>query len=125
VISLKAGGVGSNLTAADTVIHYDPWWSPAVENQTTDRAHRSVRDKPVFVHKQIAAGSVEKKIVVMQQQKAALVDAIFFEDVAGRQVPGRRSRGAVHTHSVNSIVSSPAKPRMQVRAIGSGRNPDE
>ena len=83
LISLKAGGVGLNLTAADTVIHYDPWWNPAAENQATDRAHRIGQDKPVFVYKLIAAGSIEEKIVVMQQHKAALADAILSEDVAG------------------------------------------
>ncbi|WP_206956052.1 DEAD/DEAH box helicase [Trinickia acidisoli] len=82
LISLKAGGVGLNLTAADTVIHYDPWWNPAVENQATDRAHRLGQDKPVFVYKLITAGSVEEKIVVMQQQKAALADAILSNDAA-------------------------------------------
>ncbi|WP_080894195.1 DEAD/DEAH box helicase, partial [Ralstonia solanacearum] len=83
LISLKAGGVGLNLTAADTVIHYDPWWNPAVENQATDRAHRLGQDKPVFVYKLITAGSVEEKIVAMQQQKAALAEAILSEDGAG------------------------------------------
>jgi superfamily II DNA or RNA helicase len=83
LISLKAGGVGLNLTAADTVIHYDPWWNPAVENQATDRAHRLGQDKPVFVYKLITAGSVEEKIVAMQQQKAALANAILSEDGAG------------------------------------------
>ena len=83
LISLKAGGVGLNLTAADTVIHYDPWWNPAAENQATDRAHRIGQDKPVFVYKLIAAGSIEEKIVVMQQHKAALADAILSEDSAG------------------------------------------
>lgn len=77
LISLKAGGVGLNLTAADTVIHYDPWWNPAVENQATDRAHRIGQDKPVFVYKLIAAGSVEEKIVAMQQRKAALAEGIL------------------------------------------------
>ncbi|CAH2904495.1 MAG: putative helicase, superfamily II [uncultured Paraburkholderia sp.] len=83
LISLKAGGVGLNLTAADTVIHYDPWWNPAVENQATDRAHRLGQDKPVFVYKLIAAGSVEEKIVAMQQQKAALADAILADNASG------------------------------------------
>ncbi|RQS68169.1 helicase [Burkholderia sp. Bp8963] len=82
LISLKAGGVGLNLTAADTVIHYDPWWNPAVENQATDRAHRLGQDKPVFVYKLIAAGSVEEKIVAMQQQKAALAGAILSDNAA-------------------------------------------
>ncbi|MBL8463284.1 MAG: DEAD/DEAH box helicase, partial [Thauera sp.] len=62
LISLKAGGVGLNLTAADTVIHYDPWWNPAAENQATDRAHRIGQDKPVFVFKLVCAGSIEEKI---------------------------------------------------------------
>ncbi|RDK06321.1 DEAD/DEAH box helicase [Cupriavidus lacunae] len=83
LISLKAGGVGLNLTAADTVIHYDPWWNPAVENQATDRAHRLGQDKPVFVYKLITGGSVEEKIVAMQAQKAALAEAILSEDAAG------------------------------------------
>jgi SNF2 family DNA or RNA helicase len=83
LISLKAGGVGLNLTAADTVIHYDPWWNPAVENQATDRAHCLGQDKPVFVYKLITAGSIEEKIVAMQEQKAALADAILSEDAAG------------------------------------------
>lgn len=83
LISLRAGGVGLNLTAADTVIHYDPWWNPAVENQATDRAHRLGQDKPVFVYKLITAGSVEEKIVAMQQSKAALADAILSEEAAG------------------------------------------
>jgi SNF2 family DNA or RNA helicase len=55
LITLKAGGVGLTLTAADTVIHYDPWWNPAVENQATDRAHRIGQDQPVFVHRLITA----------------------------------------------------------------------
>ena len=83
LISLKAGGVGLNLTAADAVIHYDPWWNPAVENQATDRAHRIGQDKPVFVYKLIASGSIEEKIVAMQQHKAALADAILSEDGVG------------------------------------------
>jgi len=58
LISLKAGGTGLNLTAADTVIHYDPWWNPAVEQQATDRAHRIGQDKPVFVYKLVTKGTV-------------------------------------------------------------------
>ena len=82
LISLKAGGVGLNLTAADTVIHYDPWWNPAAENQATDRAHRLGQDKPVFVYKLIAAGSIEEKIVLLQEKKAALVEGILSQDGA-------------------------------------------
>ena len=72
LLSLKAGGVGLNLTAADTVIHYDPWWNPAAENQATDRAHRIGQDKPIFVYKLIAANSVEQKIMDMQKKKGDL-----------------------------------------------------
>jgi SNF2 family DNA or RNA helicase len=77
LISLRAGGTGLNLTAADTVIHYDPWWNPAVERQATDRAHRIGQDKPVFVYKLIAAGTVEEKILNLQAHKAALAGALF------------------------------------------------
>ena len=82
LISLKAGGVGLNLTAADTVIHYDPWWNPASENQATDRAHRLGQDKPVFVYKLIVAGSIEEKIVSLQEKKAALALGILSDDGA-------------------------------------------
>ncbi len=77
LISLKAGGVGLNLTAADTVVHYDPWWNPAVESQATDRAHRMGQDKPVFVYKLICAGTVEEKIQAMQGRKAELARAVL------------------------------------------------
>ena len=77
LISLKAGGAGLNLTAADTVIHYDPWWNPAVERQATDRAHRIGQDKAVFVYKFVTRGTVEEKIAAMQQHKQALADALF------------------------------------------------
>jgi superfamily II DNA or RNA helicase len=77
LISLKAGGVGLNLTAADTVIHYDPWWNPAVEAQATDRAHRIGQDKPVFVYRLICAGTVEEKIQAMQGRKADLARAVL------------------------------------------------
>lgn len=77
LISLKAGGVGLNLTAADTVIHFDPWWNPAAENQASDRAHRIGQDKPVFVYRLIAAGSIEERITELQQRKASLADSIL------------------------------------------------
>lgn len=82
LISLKAGGVGLNLTAADTVIHYDPWWNPAAENQATDRAHRIGQDKPVFVYKLIAAGTIEERIVALQERKSALADDVLSKDGA-------------------------------------------
>ncbi|MCU7833855.1 MAG: DEAD/DEAH box helicase [gamma proteobacterium symbiont of Taylorina sp.] len=77
LISLKAGGVGLNLTAADTVIHYDPWWNPAVERQATDRAHRIGQDKPVFVYKLLTEETVEEKILLMQKNKQKLADALY------------------------------------------------
>ncbi|HET7815094.1 MAG TPA: DEAD/DEAH box helicase [Candidatus Baltobacteraceae bacterium] len=77
LISLRAGGTGLNLTAADTVIHYDPWWNPAVERQATDRAHRIGQDKPIFVYKLVAAGTVEEKILDLQARKAELAGALF------------------------------------------------
>ncbi len=77
LISLKAGGVGLNLTAADTVIHYDPWWNPAAEDQATDRAHRIGQIKPVFVYKLIVDGSIEERIVAMQEYKAELAAGIL------------------------------------------------
>jgi superfamily II DNA or RNA helicase len=79
LISLKAGGVGLNLTEADTVILYDPWWNPAVENQAADRAHRIGQDKPVFVYKLVTEGTVEEKILAMQAKKQALADGIYSE----------------------------------------------
>ncbi len=77
LISLKAGGVGLNLVAADTVIHYDPWWNPAVENQATDRAYRIGQDKPVFVYKLIVENSIEEKILELQEKKQAIQDGIY------------------------------------------------
>jgi superfamily II DNA or RNA helicase len=79
LISLKAGGRGINLTAADTVIHYDPWWNPAVENQATDRAHRIGQVKPVFVYKLISSGTVEERILELQDRKGSLADAMLDE----------------------------------------------
>ncbi|KRW62614.1 DEAD/DEAH box helicase [Pseudomonas sp. TTU2014-080ASC] len=77
LISLKAGGAGLNLTAADTVIHFDPWWNPAAEAQASDRAYRIGQDKPVFVYKMIARGSVEEKIQQLQQAKANLAKGVL------------------------------------------------
>lgn len=80
LISLKAGGTGLNLTTADTVIHYDPWWNPAVEAQATDRAHRFGQQHTVFVHKLICEGTIEEKILALQQRKAALVAGLLSGD---------------------------------------------
>ena len=80
LISLKAGGVGLNLTAADTVIHVDPWWNPAVEAQASARAHRIGQDKPVFVYKLVVAGSIEERMLELQARKQALADGILGTD---------------------------------------------
>jgi hypothetical protein len=77
LISLKAGGTGLNLTGADVVIHYDPWWNVAAQNQATDRAHRIGQTRVVSVYKLIVKNSIEEKIVRMQQEKADLADAIL------------------------------------------------
>jgi non-specific serine/threonine protein kinase len=77
LISLKAGGTGLNLTAADYVIHYDPWWNPAVEMQASDRAHRIGQTKKVFTYKLIAKDSVEEKILHLQQQKKEIVKQLI------------------------------------------------
>jgi SNF2 family DNA or RNA helicase len=82
LISLKAGGVGLNLTAADTVIHVDPWWNPAVEAQASARAHRIGQDKPVFVYKLVVAGSIEERMLDLQARKQALADGILGSDPA-------------------------------------------
>ena len=77
LISLKAGGTGLNLTAADTAIHYDPWWNPAVENQATDRAHRIGQTHPIFVYKMICRETVEERIVELQRRKGALASSLL------------------------------------------------
>lgn len=77
LISLKAGGTGLNLTAADTVILYDPWWNPAVERQAMDRTHRIGQDKPVFEYRLITENTVESAIAQMQLRKQSLADALF------------------------------------------------
>ena len=85
LLSLKAGGTGLNLTAADCVIHYDPWWNPAVERQATDRAHRIGQVKPVFVYKLVAAGTVEERIQELQARKAQLLSGLLDDD--GQSLP--------------------------------------
>jgi len=77
LISLKAGGTGLNLTAADTVIHYDPWWNPAVEDQATDRAHRIGQTNSVFVYKLIVKGTMEETILEMQKKKRDLLSGLL------------------------------------------------
>lgn len=75
LVSLRAGGTGLNLTAADHVFLLDPWWNPAVEDQAADRAHRIGQDRPVVIHRMVAADTVEERILVLQERKRALADA--------------------------------------------------
>jgi superfamily II DNA or RNA helicase len=83
LISLKAGGSGLNLTAADTVIHFDPWWNPAVEDQASDRAHRIGQSRVVTVYRLVAAGTIEEKILQLKQKKRELVSSVLTEDAGG------------------------------------------
>ena len=85
LISLKAGGVGLNLTAADYVIHMDPWWNPAVEDQASDRAHRIGQQRPVTIYRLVTKGTIEEKIVGLHQQKRGLADSLLEEsDLSGK-----------------------------------------
>ena len=86
LISLKAGGVGLNLPQADTVIHYDPWWNPAAETQATDRAHRIGQTQSVWVLKLVAQGTIEERILALQERKAALAEGMYSGAVA-RKAP--------------------------------------
>ena len=80
MVSLKAGGSGLNLTGADTVIHYDMWWNPAVENQATDRVHRIGQKKSVSSYKLVTKGTIEEKIVDLQSRKTGLVKQVVSSD---------------------------------------------
>ena len=83
LISLKAGGTGLNLTAADTVILYDPWWNPAVEAQAIDRSHRIGQEKPVFVHRLVTLATIEEKMLELQRRKGALAAGLFDPEAGG------------------------------------------
>ena len=80
MISLKAGGSGLTLTEADTVIHYDPWWNPAVEDQATDRVHRIGQEKPVFVYRLVMEDTVEQKMVELGQEKRRVAESALGRD---------------------------------------------
>lgn len=86
LLSLKAGGTGLNLTAADYVIHYDPWWNPAVEMQATDRAHRIGQGKTVSVYKMLVKNTIEEKIQQLQEKKRGLIDDIITATAGGKRL---------------------------------------
>ena len=80
LISLKAGGTGLNLTGADTVVHFDPWWNPAVEDQATDRAHRIGQTRVVTAYRFVAKGTIEEKIVELGSKKRELVNNVLGQE---------------------------------------------
>ena len=80
LISLKAGGTGLNLTGADTVIHFDPWWNPSVEEQAVDRAHRIGQNKSVEVIKLLSRGTIEEKIYDLQEKKKNMINTVLNEN---------------------------------------------
>ena len=95
LVSLKAGGTGLNLTAADHVFLLDPWWNPAVEDQAADRAHRIGQDRPVMVYRMVAKDTVEERILALQEKKRALADvALGDADHAGGITKRRAARAA-------------------------------
>ena len=92
LISLKAGGTGLNLTGADVVIHYDPWWNTAAQNQATDRAYRIGQTRGVQVLRLIASGTIEERIIRLQEEKQALSDGILAGDTAAAPLDERTLR---------------------------------
>ncbi len=110
LISLKAGGVGLNLTAADTVIHYDPWWNPAVEDQATDRAHRIGQDKKVFVHRLVTLGTIEEKMEALKEKKRGLVASVLEAEKGGAL--------KMTEADVEALFGGPEKPARAAGASG-------
>ena len=89
LISLRAGGVGLNLTAADYVIHMDPWWNPAAEDQASDRAHRIGQRRPVTIYRLVAKGTIEEQVVALHHRKRALAERLL----EGTDTPARLDAG--------------------------------
>ncbi len=97
LISLRAGGTGLNLTSADTVIHYDPWWNPTAQAQATDRAYRIGQKKPVFAYNLIASGSVEERMLALQQRKRRIADSILAK--------GSAASGALSEREIEDLMA--------------------
>lgn len=95
LISLKAGGTGLNLTGADMVLHFDPWWNPAIEDQATDRAHRIGQEKTVEVIKLLAQGTIEEKIFNLQQKKKEMINSILDENTNNSNIIGALNQGEI------------------------------
>ena len=108
LISLKAGGTGLNLTAADYVIHLDPWWNPAVEDQATDRAHRIGQTRPVTVYRLIAKDTIEEKILALHERKRELVAGIL---------EGSDQAAKLSTDDLVDLIRSGAAPEKATRKV--------
>ena len=117
LISLKAGGTGLNLTAADTVIHYDPWWNPAAQAQATDRAHRIGQTRPVFVYNLIVAGSVEERMLALQRRKRELAQGLLGKSPLskGEEAKGEEAKGEDGCGVEPLPVSTQVRP--QIRTV--------
>jgi SNF2 family DNA or RNA helicase len=92
LISLKAGGTGLNLTSADIIIHFDPWWNPSVEDQATDRAHRIGQKNVVQVFKLISEGTIEERIINIQESKKELISGVLDSDYKSENMLGGLSK---------------------------------
>ena len=99
LISLKAGGFGLNLTGADNVIHLDPWWNPAVEDQASDRAHRIGQHRPVTIYRLISKGTIEEQILALHEDKRAVIEGVL---------EGKDQAGRLSTRELVSLLSAPA-----------------
>ena len=114
LISLKAGGTGLNLTSADTVIHYDPWWNPAAQDQATDRAYRIGQKKPVLVQELFVVGSVEERMRALREQKRELARAILHgqaDDAAQRSTEQRGRRPVCTARGLSAVRGFWWQPR--------------
>jgi SNF2 family DNA or RNA helicase len=108
LISLKAGGTGINLTAADYVIHLDPWWNPAVEDQATDRAHRIGQARPVTVYRLVARGTIEEQILLLHQDKRALVAGVL---------EGADGAARLTAKELMALLAGGGSPRARARSV--------
>jgi superfamily II DNA or RNA helicase len=113
LISLKAGGFGLNLTGADNVIHLDPWWNPAVEDQASDRAHRIGQDKPVTVYRLVAKGTIEEQILALHDEKRELVMGVL---------EGKDQAARLSNHELLALLSAPAARLADVEAASQVRH---
>ena len=110
LISLKAGGVGLNLTEADTVFLLDPWWNPASEAQAIDRTHRIGQQKPVHVIRMIALGTIEEKVLDLQRRKRALFDAVIDDEELFSQT--------LTASELRDLLDAPEPPRVDGTSAG-------